>query len=257
MIKVRSKTDVITNSSTEVFIFKMDQDYYDMLRWIKEQGREVSFWEVNTLEDLKEVVTSRDYDGWRWNDDTASGNIDQIPIPDEDVWAEKGNFLYDYPGKTIDEIWELTKHLYKDIPGHAFYCHDTEFGSSMIDSWIEKRHKEIMKKLIADLPNDGGLVSVFFNKTTYPDLSRMYEGSRFVVMLSKDRKKISMYHPSYEVEFSLEDALTGPLTIMDKSDIKPATFNEIRAFEKALKDSTVWELDEENYIIKKKDESKK
>ena len=39
MIKVKSKTDVITNSSTEVFIFKMDKDYFDMKAWIKEQGQ--------------------------------------------------------------------------------------------------------------------------------------------------------------------------------------------------------------------------
>lgn len=257
MIKVKSKTDVITNSSTEVFIFKMDKDYFDMKAWIKEQGQELDLWEVNTLDDLKETITDRDYKGWAWNDWWSTGNTDKIPLPDEDPWEEKGNFLYDYPGQTIDEIWEKTKHHYKDLVGYAFGSHDTECGGrSLIDDWKEMKHKERMQSLVESLPNDGSMVTVFFDKSM-ERLTKSYKGIRFVLMLSKDRQKISTYHPSYDGGFQLDRAIDGPLTIMDKDDIRPATPEEVKKFMDEIATNEIWELDTENHIIKKRNEDQK
>jgi spore cortex formation protein SpoVR/YcgB (stage V sporulation) len=118
------------------------------------------------------------------------------------------------------------------------------------------KHKERMQSLVESLPNDGSMVTVFFDKSM-ERLTKSYKGIRFVLMLSKDRQKISTYHPSYDGGFQLDRAIDGPLTIMDKNDIRLATPEEVKKFMDEITTNEIWELDTENHIIKKRNEDQK
>ena len=50
-MKIKSITDIITNSSSEVFCYKIDQEYEDL----KKAVPEMEFTEFRTLDDIKKI----------------------------------------------------------------------------------------------------------------------------------------------------------------------------------------------------------
>ena len=83
-MKIKSITDIITNSSSEVFCYKIDQEYEDL----KKAVPEMEFTEFRTLDDIKKFVTSKVYYGWcfsGWGVQCSNGE-DYIPEPDHDFY---------------------------------------------------------------------------------------------------------------------------------------------------------------------------
>lgn len=150
-MKIKSITDIITNSSSEVFCYKIDQEYEDL----KKAVPEMKFTEFRTLEDVRKFVTSKDYYGWDIISDSESqcNHGESCPEPDYDFYSIDNEWLIDKlkkSGKTDDEIWDFFKVAYTDIPGYAFL----KLGEGSRDvSWRDKFEKWDLEKYYDKLEN--------------------------------------------------------------------------------------------------------
>lgn len=120
-MKIKSITDIITNSSSEVFCYKIDQEY----EGLKKAVPEMEFIEFKTLEDIRKFVISKDYYGWEFSgcEIQCSNGEENVPEPEYDFYGYEGEWLIDKlkkSGKTDDEIWDFFKVVYENILGYAF-----------------------------------------------------------------------------------------------------------------------------------------
>ena len=108
-MKLRSITDVITNSSTEVFCYKLDDPEYQEIKrdipWL--------YWtEFKTEDDIKKLVMAPDYWGLSWTDSVQCDHGPEEALPLYDIMANY-EFKEGLEGKkTPDEIWEFIKGFY-------------------------------------------------------------------------------------------------------------------------------------------------
>ena len=127
MIKVKSKSDVITNSSSEVFCFRIDQDFEKFGKWLKkEKNLDVNkvFCVFRTLDDVKKLVTGENYFGWEeefyeWTQGTPKERVEPVA----DIYGmdmkERLEKYKNTSGLSWDEIWERFKYLYEPVLGVA------------------------------------------------------------------------------------------------------------------------------------------
>lgn len=134
MIRIKSITDVITNSSSSVYCIKMDEEFDELKKFMDDAG-ELSpdtFIELKTLEDVKKLIFSGEYEGWF---DYTNG-----PSPKDDVFGGSRDTVMKLlaKGLTRDEIWEKLKHNYEPVLGYAFaeFFHEG-YNSSDYDCFLE------------------------------------------------------------------------------------------------------------------------
>lgn len=126
LIPIQSVSDIITNSSTEVFV----ADITDVL-----------------LENIKEFSDKRDVILFKTYDDifnyleSQSFYADDLEEYLRKYW-ENQNFCFDYGsvfldqytidffvekvGKTIEQVWDFYKDVYKPLLGKAFYTYSDD-----------------------------------------------------------------------------------------------------------------------------------
>jgi hypothetical protein len=92
-MKIKSITDIITNSSSEVFCYKIDQEYEDL----KKAVPEMEFIEFRTLEDIRKFITSDDYYGWEFSgcEIQCSNGEENVPEPEYDFYSYDNKWLID------------------------------------------------------------------------------------------------------------------------------------------------------------------
>ena len=148
-MKIKSITDVITNSSTEVFCYKLDDPEYKEIQkaipWLTWQ-------EFKTEEDIKNFVMDSDYYGIPW--DSYSVQKDHGPenaTPSFDimnVWEFKENIK---DKKTPEEIWEFIKDFYVEAllgKSVAYFCNEG-MSSNMyknVTDFLDLKYKEKLEK---------------------------------------------------------------------------------------------------------------
>ena len=163
-MKIKSKSDVITNSSNEVFCFKMDEDYEELKREIPE----IVFTEFKTWDDIRKYVTDENYWEWdltRWAQcEHGEGAVE----PKHDFYGgyENREFIdaLKNSGKTDDEIWEFFKEGYENILGYAFlYLGEGSRDVSWKDKYETWEHSKYINKLKTYLTSNfkpGDILSV-------------------------------------------------------------------------------------------------
>ena len=127
-MQIRSIVDVITNSSSEVFVFKQDDpDYEEIKKKILEEykGDDV-IEEFKTLDDVKNRIFSDScsYSGWEEMYTYAVQNFGRsagIPLPTEDTFKNLE------PKDFTDLNWEKYKDNYKPILGHTIAYVDNDY----------------------------------------------------------------------------------------------------------------------------------
>ncbi len=131
IIPIQSITDIITNSSTEVFLlnledaeqFEKDYDY-----------RKGYFDEFKTIEDVRKYVEKDDceeLDAFMEYNPYCSWNAGNVIS----VMKEKAN-------KTDDQIWDFFKDLYVGLVGKAILvCDNCWDMCNEIRDWCEKNKK--------------------------------------------------------------------------------------------------------------------
>jgi len=144
-MKLRSITDVITNSSTEVFCYKIDDPEY------KEIQRDIPwlYWEeFKTEEDIKKIVMDPDYYGLSWDDGSIQNDHGpEKALPFYDIMSND-EFREGIKGKkTPDEIWEFVKGFYLEgLLGKAVAVFDNDCISDSqyqdIEDFLDRKYKE-------------------------------------------------------------------------------------------------------------------
>lgn len=143
-MKIRSITDVITNSSTEVFCYRIDDPVYQEIQkaipWLD--------WdEFKTEDDIKKLVMDPDYWGMYWYDHVQCDHGPEEAKPFYDIMANY-EFKEAIEGKkSPDEIWEFVKGFYLDgLLGKAISSiendciSDTQYQE--IEDFLGKKYEE-------------------------------------------------------------------------------------------------------------------
>lgn len=143
-MKIRSITDVITNSSTEVFCYRIDDPVYQEIQkaipWLD--------WdEFKTEEDIKKLVMDPNYWGLSWTDSVQNDHGPEEAVPFYDIMAN-----YEFKEgikdkKTPDEIWEFIKGFYLEgLIGKAVATFENDCISHAqyqeIENFLNKKYKE-------------------------------------------------------------------------------------------------------------------
>lgn len=134
-MQIRSITDVITNSSSETFIVKLNDPIYEKLKLIDDD-----FVEIPDLDSLKKIILSEDYSSW---EDYFGCEFEVTP--NYDIF---GQWLYDEDGneyklEKTEENWEKFKELYRNVVGKAILCIDRDSQAAQdINECFYRRHIE-------------------------------------------------------------------------------------------------------------------
>lgn len=156
-LKIKSISDVITNSSSEVFVVNLSCPLYEEIKKITD------FTEFPNLESVKNFILSKDYYGW----DSMFDDVNEIGNPDYD--SPKYDVFKDY-NKT-PENWEKYKNLYESLIGVAI----TKVN---IDSDEYKRIKDVLYK-------DN------FERTILPIIKKLIPGKKYIGDLKTGDQKVS------------------------------------------------------------------
>ena len=181
MIKIKSISDVISNSSNEAFCYKLDEDFERLDELVKKElnGYE-EFTIIKSLDDVKKIIWPEPdkrgyvdtYESWeefteRWAQ--CNHGVDSIPQPIEDIFSQFGKlrgYSYDIDKEEDgpycdkwndltqeekDELWEKYKHNYEPVVGYAYALLSNEDRDPAIDIicnhwwkiWCEKQCKLI------------------------------------------------------------------------------------------------------------------
>lgn len=111
LLKVKSITDVITNSSTEVFLLKNDDAFKEFNNSLETLYADYIF---DTEEKVKEYL-SESYEGNTYRYEYLSEFLETNPLANYDFI----DMVKDELKKTYDETWEFVKSCYLPLVGYA------------------------------------------------------------------------------------------------------------------------------------------
>lgn len=121
LIKIKSITDVITNSSTEVFLLKNDdafKEFNDSLELLKAD------YIFDSEEGLKEYLSDA-YDDVCYKYDYLSSFLDSNPLSDYNFIC----MVRDNLKKSFDETWDFVKSCYLPLIGYAVISVEDDYLS--------------------------------------------------------------------------------------------------------------------------------
>jgi hypothetical protein len=156
-MKLRSITDVITNSSTEVFCYKINDPEYQE---IKKDVPWLPWTEFKTEDDIKNLVMDPDYWGLPWAGGVQCDHGPEEALPIYDIMANyevretlKGK-------KTPDEIWEFVKEFYiEGLIGKAVSSFENDCIShdqyQEMNNFLNRKYSEKLEKHLSQfVPGD-------------------------------------------------------------------------------------------------------
>ena len=201
-MKIKSITDVITNSSSEVFIISTSNPRYPEF---KKLGCFEEFSDINSLRDF---ILSDKYESW---DLLTNGDITEIgdfeyTRPRYDV------FEYDSGIQRTYENWEKYKDLYRGLLG-------TAISKSYYDSPSCYEIKQLLYK-------------EHFEKDLLPVIQKFIPGKKYTGNLSGDDQEVSFVWTGDTDEVTVEGSKFNPFkvsitTLLDLIKLETLNTNEI------------------------------
>ena len=123
LLKIKSLTDVITNSSTEVFLLKNTNAFKELNDSLCSLIADYTF---NTEEALKEYLSDC-YEGNSYKYEYLSNFLDSNPLANYDfIYIVKDNLK-----KSFDETWDFVKSCYLPLIGYAVITVEDNYISDL------------------------------------------------------------------------------------------------------------------------------
>ena len=123
LIKIKSVTDVITNTSTEVFLLKNTNAFKELNDSLCSLKADYIF---DTEEALKEYLSDC-YEGNSYKYEYLSNFLDSNPLANYDfIYIVKDNLK-----KSFDETWDFVKSCYLPLIGYAVITVEDNYLSDM------------------------------------------------------------------------------------------------------------------------------
>lgn len=123
LIKIKSVTDVITNSSTEVFLLKNDDAFKEFNNSLESLKADYIF---DSEERLKEYFSDA-YNSACYEYDYLSSFLDSNPLANYDFV----NIVKNELKKPFDETWEFVKSCYLPLIGYALFTIEDNYLSDL------------------------------------------------------------------------------------------------------------------------------
>ena len=123
LLKIKSITDVITNSSTEVFLLKNTNAFKELNDSLRSLKADYIF---DTEEALKEYLSDC-YEGNSYKYEYLSNFLDSNPLANYDFV----NIVKNELKKSFDEIWGFVKSCYLPLIGYAVITVEDNYLSDL------------------------------------------------------------------------------------------------------------------------------
>ena len=123
LLKIKSVTDVITNSSTEVFLLKNTNAFKELNDSLRSLKADYIF---DSEEGLKEYLSDA-YNGVCYKYDYLSSFLDSNPLANYDFV----NIVKDELKKPFDETWNFVKSCYLPLIGYAVITVEDNYLSDL------------------------------------------------------------------------------------------------------------------------------
>jgi len=139
-MKIKSITYVITNSSSEVYCYKLDDPRYQ-----KAKKLNYLIWtEFRTEEDIKKFILENPCDLILTSSSSCQWNHGPENLDVQNIFDDHFCLIEDLKKvKSDDEIWEFFKDFYKDLLGKAYCVFCNEGVSSEVLDEIHSLDDEI------------------------------------------------------------------------------------------------------------------
>lgn len=130
LIKIKSVTDVITNSSTEVFLLKNTNAFKELNDSLRSLKADYIF---DTEEALKEYLSDC-YEDDSYKYEYLSNFLDSNPLANHDfIYMVRDNLK-----KSFDETWEFVKSCYLPLIGYVVITTEDDCLSDMESLELDK-----------------------------------------------------------------------------------------------------------------------
>lgn len=237
-MKIKSKSYVITNSSNEVFCFKINEEYEELKREVPE----FVFTEFKTWNDIRKYVTDENYLEWNLTRLAQREHGEGAVEPKHDLYGgyENKEFIdaLKNSGKTDDEIWDFFKIGYENILGLAYYViREGSFRPSWIekyDNWVWKKKLEKIEKHLTSNFKKSDVLSIMFGNQLRNIYKRSvlitYEGGisfdNPYVEEAADEYKLPKTEEDVQMVISCLDYFTARLATPEEKSIYTMLVNE-------------------------------
>ena len=198
-MKIRSITDVITNSSTEVFCYRLDDPEYQEIKkaipWL--------YWdEFKEEEDVKKLVMDKDYWGVPWTNGVQNDHGPEEAVPLYDIMADYEFKESIKDKKTPDEIWEFIKGFYLgELIGKAVATFENDCISHSqyqeVEDFLDKKYKEKLEAHLSQFV-PGDILEVDL-------ICPLRNGNKTVLIKKTSDKEYDMIKESWEAAGVFED----------------------------------------------------
>ena len=263
-LKEQEEDFIRDNSGKMAFLYKLDDPKYKELSDILiREGYFQTFTEVKSLEDVKRIVTDKDYYAWDEMWIGCSSNTESFPVPKEDVYGfDRSGILKDPSLKVLDEgvLWEVCKYNYTPVVGYAYACVNANKKKGSVEEFdiiqnfrnpkvfhlptrivVAEKEKELKPGICYSADPDS---KVFLNNQFKSRFIFLYGGGngehRIAMVYSDDYldfRGISTNINEYGLDLDPDGRQVTWDHFIDKDSVTEATPEEIGKFNTALKKS--------------------
>lgn len=113
------------NSEKVAYFYKLDDPEYATVKDILSKGGWYNtFLEIATLDDVKEIVSDKDYYAWDEMWIGAKNDTSKFPVPSEDDYGFDKAVIKELESQNLDKqaIWDKLKEHYEPVVGYAYTC---------------------------------------------------------------------------------------------------------------------------------------
>ena len=131
LVKIQSLSDLITNSSSEVYLCKVTENFKNTFKGLEKEFSAIFF----TEEDIKKYLLESE----RWKLEEELDNIlTYNPLGDCNLW----DWCKDAAGRTKEEIVDFFFPAYKCLLGYALFEREDTYEWDVFDDYLKNRNKD-------------------------------------------------------------------------------------------------------------------
>lgn len=125
LVKIQSISDIITNSSSEVFVAKINEDFKEFFKGCENLFDAVFY----TIDDVKKFCCESD----TWQLEIFNEVLDKNPLGDWKIMD-----MMEDLGKTREEVFDFFKKYYEPLVGYAIESHDDCQCNNKLEDYLKE-----------------------------------------------------------------------------------------------------------------------
>lgn len=130
LVKIQSLSDLITNSSSEVYLCKVTENFKNTFKGLEKAFSAIFF----TEEDIKKYLLEKE----RWELEDLDEVLKYNPLSNYELW----DWCEEAAERTKEEIIDFFFPAYKCLLGYALFSREDTYEWDVFDDYLKNRNKD-------------------------------------------------------------------------------------------------------------------